>query len=125
MTALRKASGGWTAHLALIILLVQLFATGFTAASHAAAPQLDAFGNVLCLSGEPGDAPDGNHGSLPGCCTFGCNQAASAPAVPQHDTVALTPRPVTRVAVLLPETRNSLPGRLTHPGSPRAPPSAV
>lgn len=125
MKGLRKASGGWTAHLALVLLLVQLFATGFTAAGHAAAPQVDAFGNVLCLSGAPGDPQTGSHGSLPGCCTFGCNHAASEPVLSQQDTAAPTPRPLPPVAILLPETRHPLPGRATHPGSPRAPPSAV
>lgn len=125
MKAFRKASGGWTAHLALLLLLAQLFATGFTGAAHAAAPQLDAFGNVLCIGGGAGDGQDGGHSGLHECCTFGCNSVSSAVSVPPQGVPVSASRAVAGKIVLPFDVHSMVPGRLTRPGSPRAPPSAV
>jgi hypothetical protein len=123
--ALRAASGRWTAQVALLVLLVQLFAAGFATASHAGAPQLDAFGNVLCIGGEPGAGqPAGDTSHLHECCTFGCGNAVSALAGPAA-AGAPADYPVSRGAVAPEPSTIHAPARPERPGSPRAPPSAI
>ena len=126
MKALRRASGRWTAQIALLVLLVQLFAAGFGSAVHAAAPQLDAFGNVLCLGGELGtDMPADNPSGFHDCCTFGCGNAFSPLVAPLDPVIrpAFYPRSFDVVA---PEpARIAATDRPTRPGSPRAPPTAI
>ncbi len=126
VTALRRASGRWTAQVALLVLLVQLFAAGFASAAHATVPQLDAFGNVLCLAGEPGpDMPGSTPSGFHDCCTFGCGNAFS-PLVSPLDPVILPafyPRSVTIMASE--PARLATPDRPSRPGSPRAPPIAI
>jgi hypothetical protein len=124
--ALRRASGRWTAQIALVLLLVQLFAAGFGSAAHAAAPQLDAFGNVLCLAGEPGtDMPAGDPSGFHDCCTFGCGSAFS-PLVAPLDPVAQPAFYPRSFDIVAPEPAHlAAPDRPTRPGSPRAPPIAI
>ncbi|WP_187968090.1 hypothetical protein [Aquibium microcysteis] len=126
MKALRRASGRWTAQIALLVLLVQLFAAGLGSAAHAAVPQLDAFGNVLCLAGEPGaEMPAGDPAGFHDCCTFGCGNAVSS-LLPPLDPVTLpayhprSTRPFVKEPVGLAAS-----SRPTRPGSPRAPPTAI
>jgi hypothetical protein len=124
--ALRRASGRWTAQIALLVLLVQLFAAGFATAAHAAAPRLDAFGNVLCLAGEPGtDMPAGNPAGFHDCCTFGCGNAVSPLLAPLEPVTlpAVYPRSATIMASE--PAHVAAPDRPTRPGSPRAPPTAI
>jgi hypothetical protein len=123
---LRRASGGWTAHVALIVLLVQLFAAGFATAAHAATPRIDAFGNVLCLSGEPGAArPAGGSSGIHECCTFGCGNAFSSFAKPVEPLVQPVFYPRSVVVVPTEPAIPSAHGRPSRPGSPRAPPQAI
>lgn len=126
MKALRKVSGRWTAQVALIILLVQLFAAGLGSAVHAAAPQLDAFGNVLCLGGEPGaDMPSGKSSGFHDCCTFGCGNAFSPLGAPLDPAVRPAFYPQATKIVMAEPAQVAAPDRLTRPGSPRAPPIAI
>jgi len=124
--ALRRASGRWTAQVALFVLLVQLFAAGLTNAAHAAVPQLDAFGNVLCLAGEPGDEmPSGDTTGFHDCCTFGCGTAVSALLAPVDPIVRPAFYPRSTDAMAVEQARLAAPDRPTRPGSPRAPPTAI
>ncbi len=125
MKALRKASGRWTAQIALLVLLVQLFAAGFATAVHAGAPQLDAFGNVLCLGGEAqADMPAGGSPGFHDCCTFGCGNAVSSLPAPMDAEI----RPVSYPPfsdITAPEPAPVVAqDRPSRPGSPRAPPTA-
>ena len=112
--------------MALLVLLVQLFSAGFATAAHAAAPRLDAFGNVLCIGGEPGaEMPEGNPSGFHDCCTFGCSSAVAPLLAPVDPVVqpAFYPR---STEVIAPEPAYlAAPDRPTRPGSPRAPPIAT
>ena len=124
MAAFRKASRGWVVSAACLLLLFQLFG-GFTVASHAAAlPQIDAFGNVLCLGGHPGEKPSGKHVGPAGCCTLGCQGFASLAALPDSGPGIDNP-PVAISAMSPPATEIFYPGPSTRPGNPRAPPLAA
>ena len=126
MQALRRAAGKWTAQIALLILLVQLFAAGFATAAHTAAPQLDAFGNVLCLGGEPGaEMPEGGSSGFHDCCTFGCGIAVAPLLAPGDPVVQPVFYPRTADVVAADPAHLDAPERPTRPGSPRAPPTAI
>ncbi|RST85876.1 hypothetical protein EJC49_13605 [Aquibium carbonis] len=125
MKALRKASGRWTAQIALLVLLVQLFAAGLATAAHAAAPQLDAFGNVLCLGGEPGDeTPAGSPSGFHDCCTFGCGNVVSSLPAPVDAVILPVAYPPSADVVAPEPARLVAQDRRSRPGSPRAPPTA-
>lgn len=126
MQALRRASGRWTAQIALLVLLVQLFAAGFATAAHAAAPQIDAFGNVLCLAGEPGsDMPAGAPAGFHDCCTFGCGNAVSSLLAPLDPVIRPAVYPRSLMIMASEPAHLAAPDRPTRPGSPRAPPTAI
>lgn len=126
MQALRRASGRWTAQIALLVLLVQLFAAGFATAAHAAAPRLDAFGNVLCLAGEPGsDMPAGAPAGFHDCCTFGCGNAVSSLLAPLDPVIRPAVYPRSLMIMASEPAHLAAPDRPTRPGSPRAPPTAI
>jgi len=124
--ALRRASGKWTAQVALLVLLAQLFAAGFATALHAASPQLDAFGNVLCLGGEPGaDMPAGDPSGFHDCCTFGCGNAISSLPAPVDQVIQAVSYPPSAEIVATEPAHVASPDRPSRPGIPRAPPIAI
>ncbi len=126
MKAFRRAWGGWVAHAASLLLFAQLFATGFAGATQAGAPQLDAFGNVLCLSGEPGDDPrDSGRHALPDCCTSGCTVAAAHPAIAPDDATGLVNPAAQPPAARFAAVRLVRSICRTGLGNPRAPPLNV
>lgn len=126
MKALRNASGGWAAQVALLVLLVQLFAAGFGSAALAAAAQVDDFGNVLCLGGEPGtDTPDGDRSDFHDCCTFGCGNAFSPLVAPPDPVAQAAIYPRSSEIEAAEPAHLFAPDRPTRPGSPRAPPTAI
>lgn len=111
--------------LALTVLLAQLFAAGLVSASHAAMPQLDAFGNVLCIGGAPGDEPSGDAPGLHECCTFGCGTVVSSIVAPAQAVVEIA-YATSVAAPLTPRTPDlGVPARPARPGSPRAPPLPI
>lgn len=126
MKALRRASGRWTAQAALLVLLVQLFAAGYGPAAHSATLQIDAFGNVLCLAGEPGsDTPTGSQAGFHDCCTFGCGHAFSPVVAPIDPVFEPAFYPRSSAIVAKEPAPVGAPDRPTRPGSPRAPPIAI
>lgn len=126
MKALRRASGRWTAQVALVVLLVQLFATGFASSVHAQAPRLDAFGNVLCIGGEPdADMPAGDTSGFHDCCTFGCGGSVSSLLSPVDPVVRPAFYPRSTGVLAAAPTGLVPPDRPARPGSPRAPPTAI
>ncbi|MDI6026081.1 hypothetical protein QBK99_07765 [Corticibacterium sp. UT-5YL-CI-8] len=115
----------WIAFFAACAILVQAMIAVPAAASMAASPTLDAFGNALCLpSGamETGK-PSGDHKTLPDCCTFGC-MAAAPVAAPPADGGAWLQRPLARVeAPVAISTAPLVSASEYDPGRPRAPPA--
>lgn len=117
----------WFAALALtLVLALQAVFTSFALGSTGDRPQLDPFGNVLCLGrGDPADqggsTPSG-HDKLPDCCTFACSMFwPQLPAPDGH--VALRVRPVAATAPSARLAQRISSSFLDHRRShPRAPP---
>lgn len=126
MVEARRKSRSWTAFVAGFVFVLQTFAVAWTTGAMAAAPQLDAFGNPLCITSGDHDqgVPAGDHSKLVECCTFGC----SAP----WTTVADAPDGVTlwRPLVAADQVFHASPVARAEaaehrPHSPRAPPLTV
>ncbi|MBD0416270.1 hypothetical protein [Oryzicola mucosus] len=115
----------WVAIFAACAILVQALVAVPAAASMAASPTLDAFGNALCLPSAAMDksTPSSDHKTLPDCCTFGCMAAAFVLASPE-DGGAWLRRPLDRVEEPVAMSRAPLVSAPEHdPGRPRAPPA--
>ncbi|BCH33280.1 hypothetical protein MesoLjLc_52100 [Mesorhizobium sp. L-8-10] len=117
----------WIAFVAGFVLVLQAFAAGWAAGAMPSGPQLDAFGNPLCITSIDHDDGDstGDHSKLPNCCTFGCSFASFTVAAPSGDGFALL-RPLSHPDVF----HNTRPGVRAEapdhdPGSPRAPPLTI
>ncbi len=110
------------------VFVLQILLGTAMAASAAASPTLDAFGNPLCLAhqseADQGHAGDHGAGKFAGCCGVACSMVFSglAPGLllpPVHPPlVAFAPPP----PGLAPSVR-PIPRPETDPGNPRAPPS--
>jgi hypothetical protein len=109
---------------AAFMLLLQTFATAWSAGAMPAAPLLDAFGNPLCISGADHDskAPAGDHSRQADCHTFSCNTALPLLAMPSDQGTALL-RPLVGSRAR-PDAHKAIHVRAPDhdPGSPRAPP---
>ena len=116
-------AGSTPALLAALALVLQTFLASWALAAAPAAPQLDMFGNPLCVTG--GDETTGGHPDLAGCCAAGCACAASSPAPPPA-AVAMLLRPSPGLAPRLrPAEAAQRRAPDERPGNPRAPPFAV
>lgn len=123
----RTATLRLVAALVLALVLVSQSVVGaFALGAAGAGPQLDAFGNPLCLNGSDHDNSGGSgtpdHSKRPSCCTFACSMFWPGIAAP------------TNVGQIEPGLRIGLRLAFTHhaaidlheqgyrPGNPRAPP---
>ncbi|WP_416798695.1 hypothetical protein [Ciceribacter azotifigens] len=91
-------------------------------------PQLDSFGNPLCLNGPGHDgsgsgAPD--HSKLPPCCTFACSMFW--PGMPASVGLASITPSIQVVSGIVYFSHRTTPrsDRTYEPGNPRAPPLTV
>jgi hypothetical protein len=112
------------AFVAAFVLLLQSFATAWSAGAMPATPALDAFGNALCITSvdHDGEAPAGDHSKPLNCCTFFCNAASPLLATPSGAGFALLP-PLVRSNVPFTAPKTVHVKAPDHdPGSPRAPP---
>jgi len=112
---------------AALVLILQSIAIAWSAAAMPAGPQLDAFGNPLCIAGSDHGGADhgGDRSRLANCCTFACANASPVLALPSGSLFAFVAPPDRR------PQRPSAPRTIQveapehDPGSPRAPPPAV
>lgn len=124
MLELSRQPRGWIALVASLVLMLQAFTSVWAAGAMASSPQLDMFGNPLCItSTDHGDTvPAGDHSKLSSCCTFGCGTASIVLAAPAGNGVVLL-RPLLLADVLGRIQAGVRVEALDHnPGSPRAPP---
>ena len=127
---MRKSAPTFSTAVALVamfMLFAQTFATAWAAGASPYGPQLDAFGNPLCVTSSVSDAgaPAGDHTDMSGCCTLGCGTVATALPAPSGDHVAAAAPIVRETPVFSVSVDLSFP-RTTHdPGNPRAPPASA
>lgn len=118
---------------AAAVLLLQMALSAWGTGAMAASPDLDAFGNPLCITsvdgpgfgGDAGLPGGGDHSKLPNCCTFGCSMVS--PLLVAQDTQSILLSPPTAA---IRNGRQSLEISLARhagyvPGNPRAPPTAA
>jgi hypothetical protein len=90
--------------LLIACLLVLQFSFGaFAAGANSAPPQLDAFGNPLCLSGTADGGGKVDHGSATHGCAFHCLFASLTPGAPPANMAVVLPRPASSALLPLPE----------------------
>ena len=118
----RTATSRLVAALVLALVLITQSAVGaFALGAAGAGPQLDAFGNPLCLNGSDHDNTGGSS-KIPSCCTFACSMfwpGIAAPANLGHVEPGL------RIALRLAFAHHAaidLHEQGYRPGNPRAPP---
>ncbi|MBP0441121.1 hypothetical protein [Tianweitania sediminis] len=66
------------------LIVLSMLAGAFSAGAAPLGPQLDAFGNPLCLPSQENGSHAG-HGALPGCCVLSCCaelSVATGPSTP-------------------------------------------
>lgn len=87
-------------------------------------PQLDAFGNPLCITSSDDGGASPGHSTPSNCCEFGCVPAALPLLAPERSAIALPELAVLGTSVpVLREAPSAAPDH--DPGSPRAPPASV
>lgn len=120
MAAGRHTGRNRFAIFAALALVLQLAANATAAASNAATPAFDIFGNPLCITSVDGGHTSDHH-TLPACCVLGCAGISAADLPPP--VVAPAPVPV-RGAGYVPSFRAILFSSRSDymPGRPRAPP---
>lgn len=129
----RTAKSRLIVALALALVLVAQSVVGAFAVG--TVPQLDAFGNPLCLNGpdHDGNGPDyngsggntGDHSKIPSCCTFACSMFWPGIAAPADaGRIAAGQLVAIRVAFTNPKAID-LNQQGYRPGNPRAPPQAA
>lgn len=108
---------------AALVLLLQAFVSGLSASAMAATPMVDAFGNVLCVTGADGSSPASDHGKLQDCCTFGCSSSSQLFGTPPSQPGWRTER--SQLAVSRPGIAElvSIAQPDFDPARPRAPPA--
>lgn len=115
----------WQAAFAVaVVLVLQTFAVAWTSGAMAAGPQLDAFGNTLCITStdHDGAVPSSDHVKALGCCTFACGAAIAAVAAPPEHGVILR-RDLAASDIAFSDERVARAHAPDHnPQSPRAPP---
>ena len=120
---MRRRNGWGLAFIAACLFVLQSIVGAFAASSMPAFPQLDAFGNALCISADhtSNGNHDGGHESAADCCLLGCCVSsqflAAAPQPGEVFTlqVASTVHRTWSAADALPTGEHRL-------GYPRAPP---
>lgn len=113
------------AFVAALVLILQTALAAWSSAAMAAAVELDAFGNPLCITGsidDHGDRAPTDHSAMPACCTVGCGTASNALSGPPADPVALVFPPMPTGGSAAAFVRVHILAAEHHPGSPRAPP---
>ena len=129
LVSYRAATSRLIAALALaLVLFVQSVTGAFALGTSAGGPQLDAFGNPLCLNDaghEGGGSGIPDHSKIPSCCTFACSMfwpGVPAPADPYRVVPAVRAEThlafAHRKAIPEPEPDH-------RPGNPRAPPLTI
>jgi hypothetical protein len=115
------------AFVAAYLLLLQSMLGAFASAIEQNAPQLDAFGNVICTHDGaaqlPGGDPRPSH--LPECCTIGCSMLSPAYVPPPDAGTLPGSLSFQAVAFVLPAFRHLDFARDRSPSNPRAPPTAA
>ncbi|MCO5064655.1 MAG: hypothetical protein M9924_09570 [Rhizobiaceae bacterium] len=123
MFKLTRRSSMGIAAVAACILLLNAFASAWSSAAAAASPNLDAFGNVLCLPDQGGQ--NGGHGTLPNCCTFGCTMGSSVLEPPDR-VAGVVERPRDNLLIVWRSHDEAWqPEPDIRPGDPRAPPASA
>ncbi|MER2537462.1 MAG: hypothetical protein ABTQ31_20115 [Rhizobiaceae bacterium] len=122
----RRATQGSTivALVAAVLLVAQAFLTAWAAGAMPLGPQLDVFGNPLCINGahQDGGGPATDHPGLPDCCAFGCGMVSPLLPVPAGESAGVVHSPASS-GVHFPWATGFPPSPPAHdPGSPRAPP---
>ncbi|MDQ0512855.1 hypothetical protein [Ancylobacter amanitiformis] len=111
------------------LLVLQSLLGGAASGAHAGnLATVDAFGQVLCLTGHqtpasPPDSPSAPAHHAPDCCTTGCQISALAALPPAAAGIA-APRPVVAERALLPADAAVAAGLQRSPKNARAPPLA-
>lgn len=127
LVELKQIPRRWIALAAGLVFVVQTLTVAWTAGAMAAGPQLDAFGNPLCITSTDhhNPAPAGKHSKLGDCCTFGCSTGWTIVAESAGDSAVLR-RPLLGSDVTFRVTSVARDEAPDHdPGSPRAPPLTV
>jgi hypothetical protein len=79
----------WIAFVAGFLFVLQTLTVAWATSATPSAPQLDAFGNPLCITSTDHDrtAPAGDRSKLPQCCEFGCTATWTTVAGPAGDDI--------------------------------------
>jgi len=122
----RRRNGWGLALVAAFVLVLQSVLGTVTLERMPAFPQLDAFGNPLCISATHSDSGrhDDGHGQPADCCLLGCQMSCHLLAA-HLDADWLLAVPVSCGARQRPPRTARLPARDHYPGCPRAPPSLI
>jgi hypothetical protein len=115
------------AFVAAYLLVLQSMLGAFASAIEQNAPQLDAFGNVICTHDGAAQLPDGDRHPPhpPECCTIGCSMLSHAYVPPPAAGTLPGSLPFQDVAFLLPAFRHLDFARARSPSNPRAPPQTA
>lgn len=127
MLDLRQNTPWWFAFIAGFVFVLQTFTVAWAAGAMAVGPQLDAFGNALCITSTDHDRsiPADEHSNLSDCCTFGCGTTWTTVAGPAGDVVVFR-RPLLGSDVFFRVHLVARPKAPDHePRNPRAPPLTV
>ncbi|HTV68586.1 MAG TPA: hypothetical protein VMF90_08620 [Rhizobiaceae bacterium] len=109
---------------AALVLLLQAFITSWSLAAPLHDPQLDAFGNPLCItSGDRGvHSPADTPGNTLDCCALSCSLSSTVLAAPTFDSAPVQHDAAGRL-IAFPTREPAPPVRAEHAsGSPRSPP---
>lgn len=118
-----RRRGSVIALLAVAIVVVQASLVAWAGAAMAARPMLDAFGNVLCVTGgERSGEPSGEHGAIPNCCTLGSVGEIALPAEPSDAVAFLIAFAIVSDPAPVDQYPTPPPRGERDPGRPRGPP---
>ncbi|MBP2238469.1 hypothetical protein J2Z31_005006 [Sinorhizobium kostiense] len=122
---LRRRNGWGLALVAACLLVLQTVLGAHALGGMPASPQLDAFGNPLCLSADHSDTGDhgGGSGHATDCCMLGCWASSQLAASSDASWVLPIPASPTAGPIRTPEAPVRAAGH--YPGYPRAPPKLI
>lgn len=123
----RRRNGWQVALIAAFVLVLHVVGGAFALGAMPNPPQLDVFGNPICMGAQHSDTGDhdGGHGQPTDCCLLGCSMSSQLLAAATSDASWVRPIPVSSDGLQSLSSTVRIHARENYSGYPRAPPALI